>query len=277
MDLKVIYIYIILILYFISESYEKEFIIRNSDNTFINLKKIINDNQNEELILNFVDSYYDMSIHDYVVEVTILENTIIRGNINGTLFDYNGQRRCSMIFLISNINKGKTVIIENIIFENYIPKDYNNNNQILQIKSESSINYYFKFNNCTFRNNNQDILSVNIEENKNIFDDFSVEFNHCNFLNNSQKILKLYNHGRFSEKDPYLKYIKVKMKNCTFINNRGLFYIIKSSLSIEKYINNVFIFSIDKYGYIDIKESVFENINVKSNYPLIFGEYLTVK
>ncbi|ORX43921.1 hypothetical protein BCR36DRAFT_586391, partial [Piromyces finnis] len=51
----------------------KEILIRNNDNTFTSLNEIITNHQNDkELILNFVEDYYDMTELPFTIEFPAL-------------------------------------------------------------------------------------------------------------------------------------------------------------------------------------------------------------
>lgn len=138
----------------------KEFIIHNNDYSFTNINYIVNNYQDDnELILNFVDTYYDMrSLNIYSVEVNVNTNILFIGNKNGTKFDYNNDRLGRFIFIFNN--KNLSVNIENIIFENF---DTNGVDligvQILLINTYKC-NFHFIMNNCVFENNKYRLIDL---------------------------------------------------------------------------------------------------------------------
>jgi len=165
--------------FFILNSYSKEITISNDDN-FKNFKDIINNNQNDkELIINLEDPYYNMTINNYVLEIVVITNLSFIGNENGTIFDYNNTRLGTMHFSVPN---PITLKFKNIIFENFsYPNNvYTNDVRAIEIFVDSN-KYYAIFENCTFRNNKQDILQYQINYLKKANDDFNIQFNNCNF------------------------------------------------------------------------------------------------
>ncbi|OUM63280.1 hypothetical protein PIROE2DRAFT_10248 [Piromyces sp. E2] len=69
--------------------------IKHNDTSFKNLPDLILRNQNDkELIVNFVDEYYDMSeIEEYAILISVATNITLVGNKNGTMFDYSTPRK----------------------------------------------------------------------------------------------------------------------------------------------------------------------------------------
>ncbi|ORY44269.1 hypothetical protein LY90DRAFT_509706 [Neocallimastix californiae] len=86
-----------------------------------------------------------------------------------------------------------------------------------------------------------------------------------------------------------IKSILIQIKDCYFENNRGLFHLLSSSIIFE----NCYFTKIEKNSYdtsrgalfhsgwssenfiiVDIKDCIFENININSNTPLIHSEQI---
>ncbi|OUM63927.1 hypothetical protein PIROE2DRAFT_9458 [Piromyces sp. E2] len=114
----------------------------------------------DELIVNFVDPYYDMSsiIVDIIMPIDI--DVTFRGNENGTIFDYKNEVLWGELYYF--YETGKTFKLENIIFENFCSK-------YLDHESVSLIELYATFNNfsviaenCVFKNNYSSVFLVSI-------------------------------------------------------------------------------------------------------------------
>ena len=111
-----------------------------------------------------MDDYYDLSMVLFnTASLTILSNTYIIGNPNGTVFDFQYDKHGSAKFNFSK-TKGQKLKIENIIFTNFyepiVAESY-----MLSISSQFD-NFYMEFNNCTFKNIYQNILKIVINSNK---------------------------------------------------------------------------------------------------------------
>jgi len=181
----ILYIYCIITLLFISVN-SKEISIRNNDNNFKNLNSVLNNNQyDKELKLNFVDSYYNMTFLGYVTDLNVSTNLYFIGNQNGTTFDYCNSKLGVLHIRMNNNNnnnnnKETTIIFKNIIFENFNDRDnlYTQHLRIMDIFQEPK--KYIIFENCTFQNNKQDLLSFHAANTK-VLDDFYIQFNNCSF------------------------------------------------------------------------------------------------
>lgn len=148
----------IFLLLYCSWTNAKYYTIRNNDDNFINLDTFLKNIQNDDIILNFEDSYYDMTIlSTYSVEVTLNVNLSIIGNKNGTVFDYKNGRRGPMIFNILT-SKKETIKIENIIFKNFSSE---NNIYTLKVGGITD-NFEVYINNCDIINNNYRFLNIDI-------------------------------------------------------------------------------------------------------------------
>eukprot|EP00833_Pecoramyces_ruminatium_P008288 jgi/Orpsp1_1/1182320/evm.model.c7180000080817.1 len=183
-------LYLILLYFFIiyKKVYAKEFYIKNNDSDFYNLQSIIQNNQdNDDLILYFVDSYYDMTSTPYTIDIVMSSNISIIGNKNGTVFDYNNDKKGR--FVIKYNSKGITFKIENIIFENFNPNGINQT-EIILITS-SSDDFFFILNNCTFKNNQHSLFRSTVTCNIDSTTEPKIIFNNCNFYNNDKGIAKL--------------------------------------------------------------------------------------
>jgi len=274
-------LYIYLFFLNIKTCYGKVVTIRNNDENFRNFKNIINDIQNDKngLTIKFEDMEYDMTEIGYSIDITVNSDINFIGNSKGTLFDYKNKKKGTFNF---NISQNSTITFENIIFDNagsgldsvsiiYISFNSKNNNVI--------------FNNCTFQNNYLTILNIQsdyVTKNINI-----VLFNHCKFFNNDHNVVA-YNGEQNSNNNQNI-YLLITMKKCNFYNNRDMFTIQNSQLNLENcYIKNVekgsdknfkstFFYSKRGFKSIHIKESLFENIEIKSTFPLINGGGLTLE
>jgi len=177
---KIYYLYIHLVVFINKLFYAKKITIHNKDNNFYNIKDLINNNQDEELYLYFVDNTYDMTyIPLFSVALSIQTNTYFIGNPNGTIFDYNLSRKGTLQFNFSKGN-GQKLTFENINFINFYDKNKNEGTYMIQVNANSD-NYYVVFNNCLFQNN-QNILALLITCNINTHDDPSVLFNNAKFM-----------------------------------------------------------------------------------------------
>jgi len=181
--LIIVIIYNIFIFY-ITLSLAKEIVIKNDSENFYNIRNIFAENQNDgQLILNFIDDYYDFSIlcHDksYDINIDVASNITFNGNINGTVFD-NNKSRNGKIILNFYKNNGNVVKFQNITFQNYY-EDINVFGVPMIIVFAKTDNFLVKIENCNFINNFYPLLyldvSYNIETNKEPF--YIVD--NCNF------------------------------------------------------------------------------------------------
>ncbi|OUM57021.1 hypothetical protein PIROE2DRAFT_18125 [Piromyces sp. E2] len=196
-----------------------------------------------------------MSLQPFTIEIAILTNLKIIGNINGTVFDY------------KNKNNG----VFNVRFT--------------QNKATFD-NFNFIFNKCTFQYNHGCIFRTELNCYKSSrTDSTSIVFNDCNFYDNTVKLVHAYHRNDMVAEN--FDCSTISFKNCNFINNYGLFY----SFNSQIYFDNCYISKLDKYSditmnnstiestfyaqngydYVNIKNSIFENINIKGSMPLIEG------
>ncbi|OUM60856.1 hypothetical protein PIROE2DRAFT_13299, partial [Piromyces sp. E2] len=164
----IFYIFLFLINFSQYITTAKEIKIRNDEDNFYNLGKIINSNQNaNELILNFVDRYYDFNkINELKIESTLLMNITFSGHKDGTIFDYHYNYKG--IFSFSSVGKkGITFTIENIIIQNYYTPKSVNNIPVIFFESDN-YNFYFFGKNCTFQNNISKIFKIQATPNNQI-------------------------------------------------------------------------------------------------------------
>ncbi|ORX58409.1 hypothetical protein BCR36DRAFT_317697, partial [Piromyces finnis] len=152
----------------------------------------------------------------------------------------------------------------------------------------SSDNYNFKINNCIFQNNNHRLLRIDAAIQKPTRTTPSIIINNCKFYNNMEGILRI---GRYTytTTDELFKTIIIELNNNTFINNRGLFLLKFSHLTINNcYFNTiernsmnnediVFIRSVESQDNVTIINSIFEDIYVKDLFPLITVENMNFK
>ncbi|ORX64116.1 hypothetical protein BCR32DRAFT_273221 [Anaeromyces robustus] len=263
----------------------KDYKIKNDSNLFYDLNSIISQNQNsDELILNFVDNYYDMSLlNDYSIDISVETNIYFIGNINGTYFDYKNGPRGTMHFNIYNGGKDKTISYDNIIFGNSSPTA-----SLIRLEStKDQMNVVF--NNCTFENHNNNIINFQITCTYQVQLTPQIVFNKCNFYNNLGKILNTLHYMDTKHLELY-KCSTIQFKDSNFINNNGLFVVHHSRFIFENcyfsevhknVLNENIDFSlIETYSglsYVSFDSCLFENINVKGSVPLIIAHGVILK
>ncbi|ORX56027.1 hypothetical protein BCR36DRAFT_280853 [Piromyces finnis] len=240
--------------------------VKNNDDNFYNLKNLINNNQDEELIINFVDDYYNMTlIEAFSIDISLINNVSLIGNINGTVFDYNHQGRKGPFKFSTEYNYSLT--FENIIFTNF-NQELESFVYILAITSKTE-QFHVYINNCSFKNNNYDLILLNFTSSKKIKVDPQIQFNNTEFINNKRKIIHVYHNYLTLSYSQLYDNAAIKFKNTRFIKNRGLF---QSHFSKFIFENLGALFSsnseMDKLIFIN---TIFENINVESPQPLIYG------
>ncbi|ORX56014.1 hypothetical protein BCR36DRAFT_395760 [Piromyces finnis] len=259
--------------------YSKEYIIRNEN--FPSLRNILNNYQSDnELILRFVDSYYNMeSLNDFSLEVTLTTNISLIGNENRTIFDYRKKNKGVFIFSIDNAHHIK---MENIIFENYSCQGF-----VFGIRMNiNSPNFKLTINNCTFRNNDHSMFIFEFLYSQLVQEKIHVSFNNCSFYKNVGRLIETFHNEEHQYIEIYNSAV-VKINNCNFTDNYGIFYshnskfIIENSYfsGIQRDINNsvVFYLSQSSMNHLIIKNSIFENINVNGPYPLIKSDHITLE
>jgi len=172
-SLLFIFIYFIFISYN-NKIYAEEIIIKNKDNNFYNFHNILSNTNNKELILKFVDEYYDFKeLSIKKIQFEISNNVSFIGSTNRTIFDFSDSEST---FTISYINENQnTLIFENIIFQNF--KIYNSNDQLFNVKTYNFGN--FIWNNCTFNNNDKLFYFDNYNHSSE--GEVVIQFNSCNF------------------------------------------------------------------------------------------------
>jgi len=154
--------------------------IKNEDKDFYNLNTFINNVQEtEELVLNFSEPYYDMSLFPSTnLEITVHTHITFIGNVNGTtVFDYGRKSKCSTVININNNTKGKIVKFENITFQHYDPI---NHLPAFQIKA-SHDQFQVIFRQCTFRDNDYRMVALDAFCNTKSQTNPQILFHHCNF------------------------------------------------------------------------------------------------
>lgn len=178
--LNIFFIIIYAFFIYIKNGYTKEFNIKNGEPNFINLNTLVNSNQDKnELIINFVDDYYDMTKLSYTIDFVVDSNITFRGKKDGTtIFNYGNFKRGRFVFAIPN-NSGNVIKIENIIFEEFDSKGEIGLDILLFMPSTD--NYYAYINNCIFRNNNYRIMRIELNYDKPSHEDPSVVFKNCDF------------------------------------------------------------------------------------------------
>ncbi|ORY85198.1 hypothetical protein LY90DRAFT_663470 [Neocallimastix californiae] len=290
--LKYLYsiILIILFLIFIGKVKSLELIIRNNDPIFPNLNEVLDYNQNNnELILRFVDDYYDLTkLLHYSIDVSVTTNITLIGCEKKTIFDYKNNKKGVLLFTLTGFKKD-SVRIENIIFENYYTFDVGYNEINLFYLKAVYNTFYFHIKNCIFRNNIHTIGQIEVENhNLKYIKSPQVVIENCEFYNNKERILKIRHNNQNSEPSPYQN-LSIRISNCTFINNRSLIHsnnakiLIDNSyfsqLDIDSYDDTkaVIYYSTSSDEYLIIKNCVFEDINIQKPYPLFNSNNLLLQ
>ncbi|OUM68069.1 hypothetical protein PIROE2DRAFT_4353 [Piromyces sp. E2] len=204
----------------------KEVIIKNDDN-FPYLFDILNDYQIEnELILNFVDTYYNMELLNvYTLDVTMISNISLIGNINGTIFDYGKKYKGTFQIII---NKENTLKIQNIIFENFYTQDV-----VHCIKINAKVpNFKIIISNCTLRNNDHSFFAFDLDYPQQVENDFHILFSNCNFYKNIGRIIETHHHEEYKYVDIYNSAV-LKLNHCNFTDNHGVLYSHNSKFIVE--------------------------------------------
>ena len=177
LKMKMIYIYVIYIVFYSIKAYTMKYII--NDKNFLQLPEIAKkQSENYDLIFYFEDEYYDMTNLDvYDIEFTVGSSVKFIGRKEGTIFDYKRYKKGDIKV---NFSSGKELnfTIENIIFENFESVEL----KALQFVSKID-DFYFEINNCTFRNGYSHYISLikedtvkKIKENR-----IHAVINNCNF------------------------------------------------------------------------------------------------
>jgi len=211
------------------------------------------------------------------LEITVHTNIAFVGNANGTtVFDYGGKPGCATVININNNTKGKIIKFENITFEHYDPINHLPAFQINAAHDQFQILFYH----CTFRNNDYQMVALDAFCNTKSQTKPQILFQQCNFYNNSDTIVRT-NHSFTNQKNEELyKSLTVHFLNSNFIDNKGLFYLHYSGLILENCyfskidtnLNNDKKFALyysESQQLLSIKNSTFENINIKNTHPLI--------
>jgi len=166
-----------LILFIVKNVFGKEHIIKNDDFPDYDSKIGIyfQNIPEKEIALNFTEDYYDMTLLSvYTIDINLYSNITFIGNENGTIFDYKEGRKG--VFGIY-INKENYLKFENIIFENF---STNGQNNLLLFYIETYADKYnIEFNNCTFRNNKDQLISIISKFNSNM--ESRITMNNCSF------------------------------------------------------------------------------------------------
>ncbi|ORX82804.1 hypothetical protein BCR32DRAFT_292364 [Anaeromyces robustus] len=282
MSNKYLFLFYILFIFIYEKIYSKKVIIKNEED-FQNLSSILVNHQvDSELTVYFSNDYYDMTTLDYFsMDISVSTNLILIGKENGTVFDYKNRYKCEMIFSFYS-EKENLLRFENIIFQNY----YANGDGVQVVKAQAyTNNYQVQFYNCTIRNNDYPFMAI-------IHFDTSIEktkpdvlFENCYFHDNTRRIVETYFYSPNRLYPNAYKKTFVKFYNCKFVNNCGIIYSHYSTFVMEncyisglqkdiEYNSVVFYFSKFSYNYFLIKNSVIENIKVKTPNPLINSDNL---
>ncbi|ORY21775.1 hypothetical protein LY90DRAFT_676120 [Neocallimastix californiae] len=226
-----------------------------------------------------------MTLVHFTIDIPVQSNISFIGNKNGTVFDYKHDKRGRLIFNYST-NKGETVKMENIIFENF--NSFGITFTEILLVFATSDNFYFIINNCTFRNNENRIFRSEITCEERSHSEPSIVFNNCNFYNNTQGIIGVSNESSIFD-DNRDECSTIDIKNSIFINNAAIIYSHHSHVEIdncyfsriENYsLNNkniVFYSSRNIFSNLIIKNSIFKYINTQCSLPLIDGENIKLE
>jgi len=271
------YLFFILVYFrWIIKADGKEIIIKNNDEIFIKIHQLFHLQDN--ITLKFVDEYYDFSkIEATIIDLPLHSNLELLGNAKGTVFDFKKSNKGSFNM---SIFEDVSFKVENIIFENYA--SFKDDSLYLYLITIESGKYNIEFNHCTFRNNEQQLITTISKKNNEIKEIPQIKFNNCNFYNNTKKIYDgthdVKKHSRME-----LNSSVVKLSNCRFVNNKNLF----RSSYYHFYFENCYFSNMDSidnesqyalyYGttskdLLKFNNTVFENINVQHLTPLIHGE-----
>lgn len=159
----------------------KEIII-NEEN-IINLKNFLQQQQDNDLILYFVQEYYDMTvISDYNLDTYVNTNISFIGNKNGTTFDFKNKYKSAIYFIFNDERKKYEIKMENIIFDNYeYQGGYTNCVRCITLSSKIK-DFSFILNNCTFKNGMTSYISIQYDFNVEGSSEPQVQFNNCTFM-----------------------------------------------------------------------------------------------
>ncbi|OUM65638.1 hypothetical protein PIROE2DRAFT_7304 [Piromyces sp. E2] len=282
MNITILYLFQYISIFFlvwVKNSYGKEFIIRFNDQYWNNLKSIINDNQDQgELILRFVDDQY-LLLPEYIhapLNLMITGSVYFIGNKNGTIFDFHNYK-FYLKFEFENSNNLNHLYFENIIFQNFYDSSLTYSNTPLMYINSYSDNIKILFNNCIFRDNKSALIIVSISPVKLKLTDYIIQITDCEFYNNIDRFFI----SLFSYEQLY-NYLKVKISHCIFVNNNSIFntengqfdidYCYFTEIGKDQYDYTRGVFYNSKNDIVNISNSVFENIDLNMNYPLIYGE-----
>ncbi|ORX42862.1 hypothetical protein BCR36DRAFT_374259 [Piromyces finnis] len=177
------FFYIILVFsFYVIVTYGKEYIIRNGDDFFYSINGIITNYEgNEELIFRFPDHQYDMLNQIYSISIPVNTNISFIGNENMTIFDFGFDKK-GALDINKSIDKELYVKFENIIIQNfYSLNQYQSKISVFHVISQLN-NLFVTYNNCIFRNNSNDIFTLDINCSKNNIIEPNVTFNNCKFL-----------------------------------------------------------------------------------------------
>ncbi|ORX57898.1 hypothetical protein BCR36DRAFT_402256 [Piromyces finnis] len=259
------FLIILLVINFIPVQ-SKDIIIHNNDETFLNLQEVINNQDDKNITLRFVDNYYNMTLLPYSIAVTVSNNINFVGNENKTIFDYNNNYKGVFCFTFVKSSNLFTVKLENIIFENFSTNfiEYTGV-QTFFIKSYI-YDFQMIYHNCVFRNNKYSLFHFDIfYENKGDKNVSQVSIEDCDFYNNSYKMFSItHNSSQYRLiTDNYLDFI-INFYNCKFINSYF------SGIVVNEFSNDVIFYKTNyNPSELYITDSIFENIHIKNNLPMI--------
>ncbi|ORX84871.1 hypothetical protein BCR32DRAFT_291039 [Anaeromyces robustus] len=264
--------------------------IKNDQENFYNLPSVIEEHlYDDELILFFPDSYYDMTKVEGDIIFYVYTNITIKGNIEGTIFDYKNEMVWGLLIEFIEVNTS-------FIFENILIKNFGNEETdsyaipVLDIYTNFS-NITFIINNCNFQNNYNTVLLVDMidpcfyyndcyDKTGLMKDEPFMIINNTTFYNNNRSMY-LFN--------IYVDYdILVEFNDCTIDSNVEFLY---SDFASFFTFNNCYITGVvngdnhDNYasflhssGYdtLTINNSKIENLYLKNHNPLIESNALSL-
>ncbi|OUM62445.1 hypothetical protein PIROE2DRAFT_11295 [Piromyces sp. E2] len=246
------------------------------------IPKYINENNenNVEVKLYFENGYYNMkNLEIDTFDFNVDKNISFIGRPQGTRFDFGKERKGAMKIVFIE-GKGHKLTIENIIFENYKSQD---NLFALQI-TIFTIDFYIEINNCIFRNSITPYIAVvkNTPSTFKIFEHEHILINNCSFLNNNGPLTFVNQYYKDSSKD-----LIIRVKNSNFSTNNGIIHSSNSKVyfdncyfsNIQRYnelFSTVFFASNESYNDLEIRNTVFENIDVNEPRPILENNRLNL-
>jgi len=165
--------------------YSKNIKIESSDD-IKNFNEISKNEYSNELIMEFTQNYYDMTVlrdtEEHTNNVNTSQDVVIRGISNGTILDYFNENNGNFRIDINDVKGERHITFENLIFKDYNSSGQNTVGVITIINNLSFTNIYIKFYNCTFIENSNNIIQIIMESKKlSILEESPILFENCHF------------------------------------------------------------------------------------------------